>query len=1113
MTTAPEASGATRASMGSKKRRQRSLRRRASVAAVLAVTATTTLTAAGRPSHDAARDARVPTVTSGGARFEILSPTLIRTEYAGDGRFTDEPTFNAIGRDAFAPAAYSTSTADGWLTIKTSAMSLRYKVDSGPFTAQNFSLRSTAGTAPVTSAPWQRPTCTLGALCEAESLRLDGASVASDHAGHTGSGFAAGFEGTGSSAAADIDVKDGGTYRFALRYANSRGGDGQTRTRTLTLTVDGGAPQTVSLPVTANWDTWNVTSADVALGAGHHTVALTRTASDSGDVNVDSVALVRPGDPYPPVSSTAVPDCAYGTSCEAEAGRIGGTAVAATDHKGYAGSGFVGDLHQGSSLTTHVVGVPADGVYTLRVRYANGVGGDGLHQQRTATVTAGGTGGTLSFPATGDWDDWQTASLPVTLTAGANDITLGCPGTASCHVNADTVSVAAPDAAAPPPHLALGGYRRGLDGVTGNESSVPTTPGLLNRDGWYLLDDTTSAVYDATAHTATPRPDHGGTPYQDGYVFGYGHDYKRGLTDLATLTGPPALLPQWAYGVWYSEYIDRTAADYRNTILPAFRSEGVPLDVLVTDTDFKAVNTWSGWEMDPAKFPDPQGFFDWSAAQGLHNTLNVHPSILASDPQFAQAQATAKGRLTKGGCASGASVENNCYTFDFGDPDQLKAYLDLHRTMDRQGNDFWWLDWCCDASQSSLRGVTPDAWINQQYATLSSANLGGRGFVLSRAYGSLQAAGYSGQQGLPTGPWADKRSTVHFTGDTSSTWGALKFEVGYTPGESAATGMAAITHDIGGHNDTTGLTGSEKYTEGGQSRTTRKLPDDLYARWVQFGTFQPVDRLHSNHSDRLPWQYGTAARQSADTFLNLRENLVPYTYTLAEEANRTGVPIIRPTYLEYPDEPGAYATAGSEYFYGPDVLVAPVTTPGTSATTSVWLPPGQWTNYFTGETYTGGGTRDVTTGLDTMPVFVRAGGIVPTRTHDVTANDRNPLTDVTLTVAGGRPGTFRLYEDDGATARHKGRSATTTIHYRNKGRLHTVSIGAARGSFTGQVRSRRWTIALLGAQAPAEVSATGQRLSPQAYHWNAASKVLTITLPPHSVRTPITVTYREKGAS
>ncbi|MEU3245687.1 TIM-barrel domain-containing protein [Streptomyces sp. NPDC006875] len=309
---------------------------------------------------------------------------------------------------------------------------------------------------------------------------------------------------------------------------------------------------------------------------------------------------------------------------------------------------------------------------------------------------------------------------------------------------------------------------------------------------------------------------------------------------------------------------------------------------------------------------------------------------------------------------------------------------------------------------------------------------------------------------------------MHFTGDTSSTWGTLKVEVGYTPGESAATGMAAITHDIGGHNDTTGLTGAETYTEGGQTRTTHKLPDDLYARWVQFGTFQPVDRLHSNHSDRLPWQYGAEAAKSAEKFLNLRENLVPYTYTLAEEANRTGVPIVRPAYLEYPDEPQLYATADSEYFYGSDVLVAPVTAPGSSATTSVWFPPGRWTDYFTGRTYAGGTTEQITTGLDTMPVFIRAGGVLPTRTHDVAHDDDSPLTDVTLTVAAGGSGATGLYEDDG-TATGRGHSATTEIRYKETGGRHTLSISPTKGSFRGQAAQRRWTLSIMGASEPTPV--------------------------------------------
>lgn len=357
------------------------------------------------------------------------------------------------------------------------------------------------------------------------------------------------------------------------------------------------------------------------------------------------------GGGFPPTSATAITGCGFGVNCEAEADRVSGTATVATDHADYSGSGFVGELNQGAGVSAHVVGVPADGTYVLQVRYANATGRDGLYQTRTATVSSGGTTQTLSLPVTGDWDTWKTASVPVTLKAGANDVSVGCPDAVSCHVNLDTVSVTATGGAAPQPHLALGGHRRSLDGYNGDNGAPAITPGLLYKDGWYLLDDTPSALYDTGTRQVTQRPSHSGTPYQDGYVFGYGHDYKQALSDLATLTGPSELLPQWAYGVWYSEYIDRTGADYENRILPAFRAEGVPLDVLVTDTDFKSPNTWSGWEIDKAKFPDPKGFFDWAASQGLHNTLNIHPSILSSDPQFAQAQATAKGSLHKGGCA------------------------------------------------------------------------------------------------------------------------------------------------------------------------------------------------------------------------------------------------------------------------------------------------------------------------------------------------------------------------------------------------------------------------------------------------------------------------------
>ncbi|MFF0146350.1 carbohydrate binding protein with CBM6 domain [Amycolatopsis sulphurea] len=1050
------------------------------------LTAAVCTTVTGLSAPPATASVQTQTVTTANARFQVLSPTLIRTEYSGDGNFADPATFNAIGRGSFAATPFTSTVSGGVLTIRTSAVSLSYRLGSGPFDTSNLSVRLTAGT-PVTAAPWQRLVCAAGELCEAEELSHDGPGVGTDHKGSTGTGFLAGFEGDGATVSADVEAPADGAYTLSTRYANGQGGDSQHVTRTLSVTVDGGPSQKLSLPATTDWDTWSVASVDLPLSAGRHTVALTRAPGDSGHVNLDSLAVLQKGAQYPSTSARAITGCGFGASCEAEDGRLAGTTAIATDHNGHSGSGFTAGMQQGGGLTQRIENVPADGKYALHVRYANGTGGDGKHETRTVNVTANGTTRQLQLPATADWDTWNTASIPVDLKAGKGEVALGCRDANSCHINADTLSVTPLDAPAPQPHFALGRYRRGLDGVNGEKGAPATVEGLLHQDGWYLLDDTASAFYDQRSGKVTQRPSHGGKPYQDGYLFGFGRDYQGGLKTLSQLTGPPKLLPRWAYGVWYSEYIDRTEADYRNTILPKFRSEGVPLDVLVVDTDFKAPDTWNGWEMDRKKFPDPKGFFSWAHGEGLHTTLNIHPSIQESDPQYAKAQSIAKGKLAPG-CGDG------CRVFDWGDPDQLKAYLSLHNDMNQAGNDFWWLDWCCDAARSSLPGVTPDAWINQQYA----ANMPGRGFAFSRAYGSLQSGGYGNPTAVPTGPWADKRSTLHFTGDTLSTWGTLAMEIGATPNESAATGMSAISHDIGGHVDTAGLPGGETYVEKGQQKRTTKLPDDLYARWVQLGTFQPIDRLHSNHSDRLPWQYGPEAGASAKKFLNLRENLVPYTYSLAQQAATTGVPVVRPTYLQYPNEAAAYPAASKEYFYGPDVLVAPVTTPGSKADTSVWFPPGQWTDYFTGRTYQGGTTQTVSTDLGTMPVFLRSGGILATHTanvqHDAAADQ------LTVTAAVGGSGTFPLYEDDGE---HANRSSTTKIGYAERNGRHTLTVAPTAGKYPGQPAQRTWTVALTGlASAPANVTVNGKAVTGS---WDSAKHVLTVQAPKQPIGQALTV--------
>ena len=1054
---------------------------------------------------DAAATSAAPAaIVSGNARFEVLSPTLIRTEYAGDAAFVDAATFNAIGRDSFAATTPVVTTVDGWLTIKTSAVTLAYQVGSGPFTADNLRLTEANGDQIVTSAPWASitaPTCVFGTLCEAEDLNLKGLTLATDHSGYTGHGFVGGFANVGDSLSFTVNVPAAGNYDIDARYANSTGGDGKNTTRTLSVSADGGTASTLSLPPTTNWDTWNVVTASLNLSASAHTITVAHTATDSGNVNFDSVAAVATGATYPGVAAPVATPCAFGTVCETDSGTLAGGAKLAFDHNNYSGSGFVAGMETATATDKlTVTGVPAAGSYDLQLRYANNAAGAKGTKPRNISITIGSaTATTTTLATTSSWDAWRTVAIPVDLTAGDNVVSIGCPDADGCNVNLDTVALTSTNSALLDPHAPLGGYRRSLDGVDGG---AITNPGLLYQDGWSLIDDSASDIFNTSTEALTPRPTHGGTTYQDGYVFGYGKDYQQGLQDLATLTGPPKLLPRWAYGVWYSEYYDRTASDYENTILPKFRSEGVPLDVLVTDTDFKSPNQWNGWEIDPAKFPDPAAYFAWAHAQGLHTSLNIHPSILASDPQFAQAQATAKNKLQPGSCSGGGA---NCYVFDFSDPDQLKAYLGLHDTMQADGNDLWWLDWCCDNSTSTQSGISGDALINQAYADYTAKTVD-RGFAFSRAYGSLATGGYGNSATSSTGPWADKRTTLHFTGDTISDWSTLAYEVGYTPGESSATGMASISHDIGGH------TGGTQ-TKGAEDGST-KLADDLYARWVQLGTFQPIDRLHSNHSDRLPWQYPGAAETSADKFLNLREDLIPYTYSLAQQSSTTGMPIVQDLYLQYPDQQEAYANADSEYLYGPDVLVAPVTTPGMgSVTTNVWFPAGStWTDYFTGATYEGGTTAAVTTDLSTMPVFIKSGGIMTTRTDNVTNDVQNALTKVTVTVAGGASGTSSLYEDNGTTT-DTTQSATTAINYTENAGVNTLTIAAVKGSFSGQVTDRQWTAEFTNAAAPSSVSVDGTELAAGAWKYDVTTRTVTVTLAARPVNASTTISYTTAGGT
>lgn len=892
------------------------------------------------------------TVLAGDARFEVLAPDVIRLEYSPTGSFLNEPTFNVLDRNLSVPP-YAATRRNGWLTIRTRGMILRYKLGSGAFSTVNTQVTLLGKTAVGTSG------------------------------------------------------------------------------------------------VTPSWE-W---------------------------------------------------ECTFGQVCQSGSATLAGAASLASNHTGYASpAGFVANYsNPGDDATWSVLGAPA-GAAAVTIRYANSIGAIGGPAPRTMTLMVNGAATRVTLPPTSSWNSWGTVTEPVTLRSGTNALAVDCATGDDCNVNVDDISVTAPGATAAPvlPAGSLGGYIRSFDSASGTYTSTPSCAGpndsgttcnanipsqahgLLDKSGWYLLDDTPTAVWTSSGWIA-PRPA-GDT--QDGYLFGYGENYTAALTDLARLTGPAPLLPEYTFGNWFSRYYPYTTSEYENQLLPKFAANGVSLDDLSVDTDWKSPSQWDGWQWNPALFPHPNAFLAWAKSHDLHVTMNIHSSVSTNDPAYAQAQAVAGNTLS---CSGG-----QC-TWDWSKIAQAESNFAIQQPIQNQGVSFWWLDWCCDNSGVSLPGVTPDAWINHLYAQ-DLANEGQRGFVLSRIGASLQnsTAGTS-----PAGPWADHRSAIAFTGDTWSTWNTLAMEAQLSPDEGSI-GVPYVSDDIGGFL--------------GPPSGTPNDPSDLYLRWLALGTFQPLMREHSNagQNARLPWEYNASTQAAGDAFLRLRESLVPYLYTLAARSSSAGLPMTRALYLDYPGQAPAYEHPG-EYLLGSDMLVAPVTTPGKVAATTVWFPPGNWTDWFTGATFTGPSTQTLQVPLDRMPVFVKDGGIIPLQPSSGHAQNAGSA-PVTLKVFAGASGHYSMYDDAGTGLGYQhGQYTETPVRYLSGRGTSSVIIGAARGHYAGEPGSRAYTVDLTDVSRPRAVLVNGRRLPASGWSYDSAAHALVVAV--GSVATGATATVTQIGGT
>ncbi|MBK8900357.1 MAG: DUF5110 domain-containing protein [Anaerolineaceae bacterium] len=568
----------------------------------------------------------------------------------------------------------------------------------------------------------------------------------------------------------------------------------------------------------------------------------------------------------------------------------------------------------------------------------------------------------------------------------------------------------------------LRGTYRTLDQVSG---STPLEQGLLSRSGWAVVDDSHTLIFNENGWLELrPNPD-----ALDLYFFGYGQEYHDCLRDYFALTGPVPLLPRWALGNWWSRYWAYTQ-DELTGLMQDFRQHDVPLSVCIIDMDWH-LEGWTGYTWNRDLFPEPEQFITWLHEQGLKTALNLHPAD-GVGPHEAQYQAMAQ-RL-------GKPADGEPIPFDIASPDFARAYFELlHHPQEANGMDFWWMDWQ-QGEVSGLPGLDPLWWLNHLHFYDLGRDETKRPFIFSR-WGGL----------------GNHRYPIGFSGDTHVDWDSLNFQPYFTA-TAANVGYSWWSHDIGGH--MFGLEDSE-----------------LYTRWVQFGVFSPIFRLHSTKikfHERRPWGFDAETLAVTREAMQLRHALIPYLYSLSWLNATQHQALIRPMYHDYPTRDEAYLCP-QQYTFGPDLIAAPHTTPADPDTQLsrqvVWLPPGTWHHFFTGEQFAGDSWQVQYGRLQDIPLFAKAGAIVPLGPKVGWGGLGNPEL-IDLHCFAGAPGEFTLYEDDGESlAYQQGSYALTTYRQAWQDEEMVVTVTAVSG-MPGHVPSnRKYRLHLRGLSASTSLTA------------------------------------------
>jgi alpha-D-xyloside xylohydrolase len=488
-----------------------------------------------------------------------------------------------------------------------------------------------------------------------------------------------------------------------------------------------------------------------------------------------------------------------------------------------------------------------------------------------------------------------------------------------------------------------------------------------------------------------------------------GKTYDEIYEGYRLLTGDTPMLPKSAYGYIQCKQRYRSQAEIL-AVAKGYRDRHLPIDDLVID--WFTYTKMGQMDMDPAAWPDPVAMNKQLHAMNFHVMISVWPRFV---PESRYYETVKKNdwfeKLADGTPTNGLPYDLAGSDIDTTNPDAAKWYWGIVKeNYIAKGFDAFWADETePDLSPgNSYFHVGPGTQFFNVYPLFHTAAFynGMRQDTKQRAL-ILARDSYLGAQ---------HNGTIFWSSDIDPNWDTLKRQVP-TGINFVASGSPYWSTDIGGWQDIPYFHKPERtpLIDPSDARDNVNHYDDypeLYVRWFEYGAFQPNFRTHGGRKYNEVWSYGKQAEPILEKYLRLRYQLMPYLYSLGYRTHETGAPFMRGLFMDFGDDPKV-ADIGDEYMFGPALLVAPVTEQGVTSR-EVYLPAGtDWYNYWTNERVHGGQTIAVNAPIDTIPLFVKAGSILPMGAAVESTNEVQKIAK--LKVYPGADASFELYNDDGTT--------------------------------------------------------------------------------------------------